>query len=100
MEENRDRWLVWAINCLELLPGHEHDAWDWEAASPDDWVAELTEDQWDTLVSKVIVCTESKTLDWIQDERADPENDYRSFTANVDDDFALYFAVGGAKRVV
>jgi len=95
MEENRDRWVAWALNCLELLPGHDHEVWDWDADTPEDWVAELTEDQWDVLVSKVIACTESKNLTWTQDERVGAVDDYRSFTASLDEDFALNFAMGG-----
>ncbi|MFJ6313697.1 hypothetical protein [Pseudarthrobacter oxydans] len=95
MEENRDRWVAWALSCLELLPGHDHETWDWDADSPEDWVAELTEDQWDRLVSKVIACTESENLIWTQDERIDTASDCRWLTASIDEDFALSFAVDG-----
>jgi hypothetical protein len=95
METNRDRWIMWALNCLELLPGHDHEVWDWASDSPEDRVAELTEDQWDLLVRRVIAGTESRQITWTQDERTNAASDYRSFRANIDNDFALTFAVGG-----
>lgn len=95
METNRDRWIMWALNCLELLPGHDHEVWDWASDFPEDWVAELTENQWDVLVRRVIAGTESRQITWTQDERTNAASDYRSFRANVNHDFSLTIAVGG-----
>lgn len=99
-EATRDRWFAWATRCLELLPGHEHDVWDWDWESEDRWVAELTYGQWDSLVSQAIACTESKMLDWTVDEELDPNTPNRSYSAHIDDDFSLLLVLGGPDEAI
>lgn len=87
---NTDRWITWVADCLDGLPLHEHGAWDWGDDSIDVWIDELNQDQWGTVIAKVITATEARNLNWVRDESVA----YTKYRGEADENLGFYIDIG------